>query len=155
MAGISGKLISLFVNGKELACQTTLALNFSVETTENPTCKPLEGQSISQASWRETSEGRRAWEATVSAQVLANALAAQNDVADLIDLYVNGSLKVTVKIATNDTSPDFESNKTMVFTGEAIMTGLGVTADGESVATGDVTFESTGAPTYVLADVVP
>lgn len=155
MAGISGKLISISINGKELACQTTLSLNFSVDTTENPTCKPSEGQSISDASWRETSEGRRAWEATASAQLLANALAAQNDVADLIDLYVNGSIKVTAKIATNSTSPDFESDKTMIFTGEALMTGLGITADGESVATGDVTLESTGAPTYVLADVVP
>lgn len=155
MAGISGKLISLSVNGKELACQTTLALNFSAATTQNPICKPLEGESISDASWTELVEGERSWEATVSAQVLAGALSAQNDVADLVDLYVNGSIKVTVKIATNSTSPDFDSDRTMIFTGEAFMTGLGLNADGDTTATGDITFTSTGKPTYTLANVVP
>lgn len=155
MAGVNGKLVFIKIEGKELACQTSLSLDFTTNTNVDPVCKPQEGESSADSSWVTRSEDSREWTATADGQLLATDLSTLNDVSDLIGLFVNGSVNVTVGIETNSTSADYTAGETIIFTGDAIMNGLSITADGDSIATGSVTFESNGKPTYVKSTVIP
>lgn len=148
MAGVQGKLIYIKVGTKEISCQTDLTLNLTANTTEQDPCKPAAGESLSAAEWVNLTVSSRQWDASVSAQTLVDNITTFNNIADLIDMFVSGTLKTEVAIQTNSTSADYDQPSTFVFTGQAIMTGLTLNATGDAVSTGDVTFNGTGAPTF-------
>lgn len=153
MASLQGKLVKLKVGGKPFECELDMTLNFTANTSEEDPCKPAEGASMGDV-WVDANVVSKAWDATVSAKAMVDALTTYSGIDKLIATFVNGSIIVEVTVETNSTSDDYDQPQTMLFTGTAIMSGLTFNAPQDGAATGDVTFTGKGKPTYTQTTVV-
>jgi len=140
--GVAGKLWYVTLNGQRIKCQLDATLNFTTNVEEEDACKPEE-DAIDQKQWVEREEVSRDWEITVNHRAFLDAV--QINQADIIDMYVNGDLKVTAGFVA-DPSTGYAQNQ--VFNGPGIITSAALNAPAAGKSNMDLTISANGAPTF-------
>lgn len=143
---LQGKLLSVTLGGVAVDCQTDATLTITVATDETDPCKPIAGESSSEASWSDATDGTRSWTISFSAKSFAKSSGFNN--ADIMKLLIDGSPIVEVQFATTQTT-DYDHQEIQVFSGTGIMNNFNLNAPGTGESTYDVDITGKGKPTFV------
>lgn len=152
---LQGKLLYLRVDGAELDCQTDITLNMTANTTDDEGCKPSSTDTGNDNLWITRSVSSKEWDGSVTAKtIIADIAANTTNISQLAGKFITGTNNVEVAVQVNSGHDEFGEPQSFVFTGGAIMNGLTLNGPFEGDSTGDVTFVSNGAPTWVQTPVV-
>lgn len=140
--GIAGKLWYVTLNDVRIRCQMDATLTFTTNVEEEEACKPEE-EVADEKQWVERSETSRDWELTVNHRAFLDAI--QMNQGDIMELYVNGDLNVTVGFKA-DPSTGYAENQ--LFVGPGIIMSAALNAPVAGKANMDLTINANGAPTF-------
>lgn len=152
MGATQGKIWQVKLGDKSIRCQTDATFTGTVNTSEVEACKPT-GDLGDDTTWLDYTEDSRGWEITFSAQAFADT--AEVSQADLMELFVNGSVQVEVDFYTNEKVKGFDGTETQYFNGTGLMTNFSLTGGVTGVATYDVTIQGKGKPSWTRTPIVP
>lgn len=152
MAGerLSGKLLSVTIDGDFVQCQTDATLSITTNTSESAACKPMPGESTTGSIWLTNNVDSKTWEITLTAASFADAVQMNN--ADIADKLITGTPIAQVQFATTQTT-DYAYDQILVYSGEGIITNFTMNAPADGESTYDVTIIGNGPLTSTRTNV--
>lgn len=137
MAGISGNLIGLKINGAFVSCETSC--EFSFENDMIP-CSAEDS-----AGWKEFIMGIRSWKMVVNAGLLLESVGA--DIKTIITGALMARLPIFLQFSTRPSS-----TLEMIISGSALPNTGGITAPSNASANWNCTFQGTGPLSTTFQD---